>query len=181
MSDICVQTNQILSDVKGTMNNVLLKKAFQNYNVFLPRDVFSLIDEFLSDSNHIKCRYCEKILLQLCVVKPFIKRVATTYQVFNDNVFTKDGMLTCAQDSVAETTSYTKGEITLETPPEILNICNVCVKNEVVTYKQMNWYKCMFSYDDNEFIYVCAHCFLSKKRKLRIYFYSLKRLIIHTN
>ena len=157
---------------------VLLKKAFENYNLFLPCEIFCLIHEFESDLCHTKCKYCDKDLIKLCVIKPFIKQVPVYYQVFNEHVFTKEGMLTCAKNSsVTETTSDMQGNITFAMTPDILKMSNICVKNEVVTYKQVNWFKCIYSHLEENFVYLCAHCFLRKKRKLRIFFNTFKRLI----
>ena len=98
--------------------------------------------------------------------------------VFNEHVFTKEGMLTCAKNSsVTETTSDMQGNITFAMTPDILKMSNICVKNEVVTYKQVNWFKCIYSHLEENFVYLCAHCFLRKKRKLRIFFNTFKRLI----
>ena len=108
-------------------------------------------------------------------MKPFIRHIPTYYKVNHGHVFTSDGMLSnyYTKNADIEATSP-EGVLTVDETPDVLNICGVVVKNEIIRYEQTNWYKCLYS--QNDFIYLCVHCFLFNKRKLRMVFNKWKNL-----
>lgn len=146
----------------------LLSKAFSEYELELPFDVYQHVMNHLQNSVHLCCKQCNMDLLDVSVIKPFVKNVSTYYKVFHGNVFTHYGMLTRVSENESEIDiASCEDTIVLDNTPEYMDICGINVKNEIIIYNQRNWYKCLYSENDNDFHYLCAHCFLFHSRKLR--------------
>lgn len=151
-----------------------LPKAFSKYELEIPTDVCMHVDSFLQKEPHLCCSKCSVELLGITVIKPFVKDIPVYYKIIRGNVFTPHGMLThnCSKKADIYLES-TEGTLKVGETPDVIDMCGINVKNEVVLYEQSNWYKCLYS--ENDFIYLCSHCFLLK-RKLRRIFYKWKDL-----
>lgn len=158
------------------MTSVLLSYAFAQYNLEIPSDVCEIVRDLLRKT-HLCCNYCKIDLLNVLIMKPFIRNVSRYYKLHKGNVYTSNGMLSRIED-----TEELHADIHVDSPegtlkvvntPDIVNICGVFVKNEIITYKQSNWYKLIQS--RNDFNYLCSYCFLFHKRKLRKTFAKWKR------
>ena len=146
----------------------VLSEVFSQYDLEIPHDVCSLVDTYLKKKAIIHCEKCKAELLTEFVRKPFIKNVPTYYKLYHGNVFTKDGVLSKnSQRAPNIILEVRKGVLKAEKTPDVVDVCGVCVNNEIKTYHQSSWYKCLYSDQDNKYVYLCSVCFLSSKRKLR--------------
>lgn len=153
----------------------LLSEAFSKYDLEIPPDICTVVSRFLKKEPHICCNYCKLDLLEIAVIKPFVRHIPVYYKLNYGRVFTFDGMLTSHDSKNSDIeTDVAEGVLTLEKTPDVLSICGAKVKNEIIRYEQTNWYKCLYS--ENEFIYLCSHCFLFTKRKMRLIFHKWKTL-----
>jgi hypothetical protein len=154
----------------------LLSEAFSKYELEIPPDICSHVNHFMRKEPYICCNYCNLNLLEVSFIKPFIKHVPTYYKVNYGKVFTSDGMLTnyYTKNVDIETVS-SESVLTVKRTPDVLNMCGVIVKNEIIRYEKRNWYKCLYSESENDFIYLCVNCFIFK-RKIRRIFYKWKNL-----
>lgn len=147
----------------------LLSEAFSNYDLEIPPDICTVVNRFLKNKLHICCNYCKLDLLEIAVFKPFVRHIPVYYKLNDGRVFTFDGMLTSHDSRNADIqTDIPEGVLTLVKTPDVLSICGAKVKNEIIRYEQTNWYKCLFS--GNNFVYLCSHCFLLTKRRIRLLF-----------
>lgn len=155
--------------------SALLSEAFCKYELDIPSDVCTYVKTFLKKEVHLCCQRCSLDLLVFDVIKPFVKDVPASYKVYYGNVFSSFGMLTRSYDEAADIyVESEEGTLIVDKTPEIINVCGIPVKNEVIQYEQSNWYKCLYS--ENDFMYFCSHCFLFRIKRLRRIFEKWKNL-----
>ena len=155
----------------------LLSDAFSKYQLVIPPDICLHVNYFLQKEAHICCSHCYLNLLEVSVTKPFIRRIPKYYKVNYGRVFTSDGMLTeFDTNNVDIEIASSEGTLIVQTTPDVLSICGITLKNEVIRYEETNWYKCLYSESKHDFVYLCAHCFLFTRNKLKRIFRQWKEL-----
>ena len=172
--------NKMFPKVKYMTTAVLLSDAFSQYDLEIPRDVCDVVNGYLENDVQLRCRHCYIDLLNVFITKPFVKNVPTSWKVFHGNVFTPHGMLSRTFSNIRSKPDMyldsLEGVLKPGRTPDTIEVCGICVKNEIKTYDFSAWYKCLYSEHEHKFIYLCSHCFLFNRRKLRRLFTMWKHL-----
>ena len=143
-------------------------KSDSNSDLRLPIHVCCIVDAHMKSECQLRCFGCDRELLHSRCTKPFVQNLKVSWTLDKCNLFSKHGLLSTA-DAVTESMRKmhvpSVGSCICPTTPEFIVVSGMVFKNEVLTYVQKSWYKCILVGDESR--YVCLQCFVQLRKKRR--------------